>query len=127
MLFRTSSLAVTKAFADVAHPHGSVVSADAFAMGLIRSATDYSIYQDAGMKGLDLAFYQRRSFYHTVGDNVPNLGGPESLWLMMSSALRAGIALAEDTPVKESDDAPVYFDCMYLIFSTRHFALLMAV
>jgi len=116
MLFRTSSLSVTKAFTDVSHPHGSVISADAFARGFVRSATDYSIYQDKGMKGLDLAFYQRRSLYHTARDSVPNLEGPDSLWIMMSSALRSGIALAEDTPVKDEDDAPVYFDCKLLSF-----------
>ena len=113
MLFRTSSLSVTKAFNDVTHPHGSVLSADAFAKGLIRSSTDYSVYQDGGMKGLDLAFYQRRSLYHTKRDSVPSLDGSNALWIMMSSALSSGIALAEDTPVKDEDELAVYFDCKY--------------
>ncbi|KIJ55609.1 hypothetical protein M422DRAFT_151554 [Sphaerobolus stellatus SS14] len=110
MLFRTSSLSVTEAFTGVTHPHGSSLSADAFATGLIRSATDYSIYQDAGIKGLDLAFYQRRSLYHTKRDSVPSLDGPDALWIMMSSALSSGLALTKDIPVKDDDEPAVYFD-----------------
>lgn len=110
MLFRTSSLQVTKAFADVTHPFGSVLSSDQFAKGVIRSGTDYSVYEKNGLKGLDLAFCARRSLYHTKADSVPNLDGAASLWMMMSSALKTGISLSENIQVKENDDKAVYFD-----------------
>lgn len=60
MLFRTSSLDVTSAFRSVSRPHGSTLSSDAFKRKLIRSGTDFSVYEAAGMRGLDLAFYRQR-------------------------------------------------------------------
>lgn len=112
MLFRTSSTSVTRAFVDVPHPHGSVLSSDAFARGLIRSGTDFSVYVTEGLKGLDLAFYRRRSLYHTKDDSVPSLGGTDALWIMMESSLISGIALTENIDVIDIDDPPVYFDGM---------------
>ena len=112
-----------------------MVSSDAFARGLIRSDTDYSVYtrprssdpreNDApirlGMQGLDLAFYKGRSRYHTRYDTVPyTAGGEKSLWSMMEVAKGSGIELlnAYDTEVDQSGvgdgDAPVFFDCEHL-------------
>jgi Peptidase family M28 len=118
VLFRTSSNTVTQAFTNVPHPHGSVVSSDVFARGLIQSGTDFSVYQTNGMRGLDLAFYKRRSLYHTKRDSVPSLGGINSLWTMMESALISGIALTETTPVEDVDDPAVYYDRMQTINSS---------
>jgi hypothetical protein len=119
MLFRTSSTSVTRAFADVPHPHGSVLSSDAFARGLIRSGTDFSVYVTQGLKGLDLAFYRPRSLYHTKGDSVPNLGGTDALWNMMESSLISGIALTESIPVADDNNPAVYFDGMHAL-APRH-------
>ena len=117
MLFRTSSTSVTRAFKNVPHPHGSVLSSDAFSRGLIRSGTDFSVYQTDGMKGLDLAFYKRRCFYHTQKDSIPSLRSTNSLWIMMESALMSGIALTENIPVEGIDEPAVYFDRMYAVIS----------
>ena len=105
------------AFKSVPHPHGSVLSSDAFSRGLIRSGTDFSVYQTDGMKGLDLAFYKRRSLYHTEKDSIPSLGGPESLWIMMESALISGIALTDNILVAGVDEPAVYFDRMCAVTS----------
>lgn len=72
------------------------------------------------MKGLDLAFYKRRSLYHTKKDSIPSIGGTESLWSMMESALVSGVALTENTPVKDVDEPAVYFDCMHAIDLVCH-------
>lgn len=52
LLFRSSSLAAARSFAadGVIHPHGNVLSQDAFARGVIRSRTDYEVYTQ-GIKG----------------------------------------------------------------------------
>ncbi|KDN39216.1 hypothetical protein RSAG8_08987, partial [Rhizoctonia solani AG-8 WAC10335] len=109
MLFRTSSFDVTTAFRAVSHPHGSSLSNDAFKRGLIRSGTDFSVYEEAGMRGLDLAFYRRRARYHTVFDSTAWLGNQNSLWLMMESALEAGNALVSAGPSSKPAEV-VYFD-----------------
>lgn len=96
------------------HPHGSSLYADAYALGLIRSGTDYSVYTIAGMSGLDFAFYQRRSYYHTLRDTISSLNGHGSLWAFMDSSLSMGIALSQIEPVDTADSqdnqTPLYFD-----------------
>ncbi|KAJ1301373.1 hypothetical protein OPQ81_008638 [Rhizoctonia solani] len=109
MLFRTSSFDVTAAFRAVSSPHGSSLSNDAFKRGLIRSGTDFSVYEEAGMRGLDLAFYRRRARYHTVFDSAAWLGNQNSLWLMMENALEAGNALVSAGPSSKRVEV-VYFD-----------------
>jgi hypothetical protein len=99
-----------------------VLSADAFAQGVIRSRTDFSVYykglgNGTGIDGLDFAFYQGRSKYHTKYDSLPGANGAkESLWAMMEGAKGAGIALLNDerTHATESSvEPPVYFDCKF--------------
>ncbi|KAH7334608.1 hypothetical protein B0J17DRAFT_602306 [Rhizoctonia solani] len=109
ILFRTSSFDVTTAFRAVSRPHGSSLSNDAFKRGLIRSGTDFSVYEEAGMRGLDLAFYRRRARYHTVFDSAAWLGNQNSLWLMMESALEAGNALVSAAYSSKPVEA-IYFD-----------------
>ncbi|KAJ7591069.1 putative zinc metalloprotease [Mycena floridula] len=109
LLFRASSLSAVRAFKTI-HPHGNVLSADAFARGVVRSGTDYSVYTDFGMNGLDVAFYKGRSKYHTKYDSIPYTEGEEnSLWAMMESAKAVSISLA-NSAAEEDTRNPVYFD-----------------
>ncbi|KAF8161606.1 hypothetical protein B0H34DRAFT_796365 [Crassisporium funariophilum] len=126
ILFRASSTSPVRSFRSnklVPHPHANVLSSDAFARGLIRSGTDYSVYtgprasrpdEEAGMQGLDLAFYKGRSRYHTKYDAAPyTSGGKKSLWSMMEVARGVGVGLLNtDEGENEGDDGgvPVYFD-----------------
>jgi Zn-dependent M28 family amino/carboxypeptidase len=65
-LFRSTDEAVTKAYAKSPYPFGSATSADGFNRGLIRSQTDYVIFNGKlGLRGLDVAFigpYRRGRF-----------------------------------------------------------------
>ena len=109
LLLRATSTRFTRAFSKAKHPHGNVISLDAFARGVVKSGTDYSVYTDASLGGLDLSFYKQRSKYHTVRDSVPSLRGKASLWTMMESALLVSKALIKDgTP--DRGEHPVYFD-----------------
>ncbi|SRR5258708_1983323 len=110
LLFRASNAQVTRAFKAAPHPHGNTISDDGFKRGLVRSGTDYSVYEQFGMKGLDLAFYQPRSQYHTKWDTVSNLNGAASLWAMMESALATARVLASDESTRRSDEPVLYFD-----------------
>ncbi|KAG8980896.1 hypothetical protein FRB90_007418, partial [Tulasnella sp. 427] len=110
LLFRTSTTGVTKAFRSVRAPHGTVLSADAFKRRVVRSGTDFEVYDKAGMKGLDLAFYRKRARYHTKYDSVPALEGKGSLWAMMAASLRTTKALDAAKDGSEGGGQPVYFD-----------------
>ena len=70
-LFRTTDTEVTRAYGNSPFPFGSVVSADGFKQGLIRSQTDYVIFNGIlGMRGLDVAFMEPRARYHTDRDDA---------------------------------------------------------
>ena len=110
LLFRTSNARVTRAFRGVPHPHGNTISADGFKRGLIRSGTDYSVYEDFGMRGLDLAFYRHRSRYHTKYDTVSSLNGPNALWSMLEASIATANALTDEKATIDNDDPVLYFD-----------------
>ncbi|KAF5317305.1 hypothetical protein D9611_003592 [Ephemerocybe angulata] len=131
MLFRSTSLQPIQGYytaprtARVRSPHGNVLSSDAFARGVIRSGTDFSVYAGSDrhgpnfenapvrMEGLDIAFYKGRSRYHTKWDS-PSFtdGGELSLWAMIEVARGVGSGLLSQKPqTKESPSrAGVYFD-----------------
>ncbi|KAG8924458.1 hypothetical protein FRC01_011478 [Tulasnella sp. 417] len=90
--------------------NGGLVTEHAFKRRVVRSGTDFEVYDKAGMKGLDLAFYRQRARYHTKYDSVPALGGQGSLWSMMAAGLQATQALDAAKPGSEGGDQPVYFD-----------------
>ncbi|KAF8161605.1 hypothetical protein B0H34DRAFT_796364 [Crassisporium funariophilum] len=133
LLFRATSAAPVLSFRnkDVSHPHGNVLSADAFARGVISSGTDFSVYMlglgsGTGMEGMDLAFYQGRSKYHTKYDSIPGAnGGKQSLWAMMESVRGAGMSLLNDDKTHVGDGeakGPVYFDVFgtaFLVFTQQ--------
>ncbi|KAI0090888.1 hypothetical protein BDY19DRAFT_938120 [Irpex rosettiformis] len=123
VLFRSTSLAAVRSFAadGVIHPHGNVLSADAFATGIIRSRTDYQVFEKGiqgekeGMDGVDFAFYKNRAYYHTKFDSIPGMGHQEarkSLWGMMETARGAGSALLNDDTVHGDREPGVYFDIL---------------
>ncbi|KZT22447.1 hypothetical protein NEOLEDRAFT_1180857 [Neolentinus lepideus HHB14362 ss-1] len=93
ILFRTTSLP----HLPLPHPHANALAADAYSLALLRSSTDFSVYQAAGLEGGDLAFYKGRSRYHTRWDAVPTTeGGRRALWAMMEAVRGAGLALLND-------------------------------
>ncbi|PFH61079.1 hypothetical protein XA68_18287 [Ophiocordyceps unilateralis] len=97
MLFRTTDLETAKAYSGSPHPFGSVVAANAFEQGIIRSDTDYSVFAKVfGQRGMDIAFYQPRSRYHTQEDDVRHTS-TDSVWHMLSAALASTESLSATT------------------------------
>ncbi|EQL02347.1 Peptidase family M28 family [Ophiocordyceps sinensis CO18] len=99
MLFRTTDLEMAKAYAASPHPFGSVVASNAFERGVIKSDTDYSVFANVyGQRGLDIAFYEPRSRYHTQEDDARH-SSVGSIWHMLSAALASTEALSKTTGV----------------------------
>ncbi|KAL2268529.1 hypothetical protein VTJ83DRAFT_3375 [Remersonia thermophila] len=111
VLFRTSDREVTAAYSRrVPRPFGSVLASDAFGMGFIRSATDYSVLHDVyGQRGLDLAFFQPRARYHTNQDDARHTSRG-SLWHMLSAAIPTTEGLASGYGQAEPPSRGVWFD-----------------
>ena len=117
VMFRATNIAPLYSWtgSHVPHPHASVLFADAFSRHAIRSATDYSVYEKAGLDGLDFAFYKGRSRYHTRYDSISGMqGSKKALWAMMEATRGASLALANDDKVHAKplprQERPVYFE-----------------
>ncbi|KAI9684216.1 MAG: hypothetical protein M1829_003486 [Trizodia sp. TS-e1964] len=96
-LFRSTDSEVTSFYGKSEHPFGSVFSADGFKRGLVRSQTDYVIFQGVlGLRGLDIAFMEPRARYHTDQDDVRHTS-IDSLWHMLSASISTVQSLATDT------------------------------
>ncbi|KAI9803639.1 MAG: hypothetical protein M1833_000551 [Piccolia ochrophora] len=96
-LFRSTDTEVTKSYGRSPYPFGSVVSADGFKRGLVRSQTDYIVFDGTlGLRGLDVAFMEPRARYHTDQDDTKHTS-MSSLWHMLSAALATTKGLTADT------------------------------
>jgi hypothetical protein len=86
-LFRSTDTEVTRFYKESKYPFGTVLSGDGFERGLIRSQTDYVIFNGImGLRGLDVAFMEPRARYHTNQDDTRHTES-NSLYHMLSAAL----------------------------------------
>ena len=95
-LFRSTDTEVTRAYAQSPYPFGSVISQDGFSQGFIASQTDYVVFIEEGFRGLDVAFWEPRSRYHTDQDDAKHTS-KASLWHMLSASLETTKYLTSDT------------------------------
>lgn len=96
VLFRSTDKEVTKAYSKASNPFGTVIGSDSFSLGLIKSQTDYIIFDGIyGSRGLDLAFYEPRSMYHTKSDDARHTSRA-SLWHMLSASVKTVEYLSGD-------------------------------
>ena len=96
-LFRSTDLEVTRFYQKTPFPFGSVVSADAFKRGVVRSQTDYVVLNGIlGLRGLDVAFMEPRARYHTDQDDARHTS-INSVYHMLSAALSTVGGLTADT------------------------------
>ncbi|KAJ2785492.1 hypothetical protein GGI15_001886 [Coemansia interrupta] len=96
-VFRASHPALLAAYARaVRSPSASLVGDNAFRLGVVRSDTDYSVYTTRyGVPGLDMAFTDGRSLYHTARDAAP-AATAASVRSMGDAVLAAARAIADD-------------------------------
>jgi Peptidase family M28 len=113
LLFRTSNAAVARAYKGTPYPRVSQLGNDFFKSGLIRSETDYIVYEDMNgfTPGLDVAFFKPRSLYHTSADDLRH-ARRGSLQHMLSTGLTTVRNLADNIAVENFNHGgqPVYFD-----------------
>ncbi|KAI9852364.1 MAG: hypothetical protein M1838_000886 [Thelocarpon superellum] len=133
-LFRSTDTEVTRAYAHSEHPFGSALSGDGFKRGLVRSQTDYVIFNgELGLRGLDVAFMEPRARYHTNEDDARHTS-IASIWHMLSAALATTQVLTSDaSPVPSAQKAHdtgsdgVWFDLFGRAFAVFELHTLFAV
>jgi hypothetical protein len=99
------------------YPHGTVIGQDIFQSGAIPSSTDFEIYRDAGLVGLDVAFYEDGWSYHTTRDRSWNVD-PGSVQHMGANALALVRELASSSrPDAALSGGPpsVYYDLFGMV------------
>lgn len=86
ILFRGTDKEVLDWYSHVTFPFASSSFMQGFKNGLVRSQTDYHVYQEAGLRGIDVAFFEPRSWYHTLRDGVL-WTSKGSLWMMLRNTM----------------------------------------
>lgn len=125
-LFRSTDEEVTRAYAQSPYPFGTVVSADAFERGLVRSQTDYVVFNGVfGLRGLDVAFIGPRSRYHTDQDDSRHTG-KQALWHMLSAAVSTTKQLSTQKAItlKSPQNSSIWFDLLgkgFILMQTHTF------
>ncbi|KAI7867385.1 hypothetical protein BDF14DRAFT_1803276 [Spinellus fusiger] len=122
LIFRSSDIQALRSFSasSSAFPHASSVGNDLFKMGIIKSDTDYSIFSAQGIPGIDLAFYQRRSHYHTIRDDIAHTS-PKSVQHMGQMVLH-GLRNMDKDMHGSSEPVPlVMFDILGRILVVQSF------
>jgi len=121
-LFRSTDADITRAYAGVKYPFGTVVSADGFKRKLVGSETDYAVFTNdrMNMRGLDVAFIAPRSRYHTDQDDSRDTQ-KKSLWHMLSASLETTKALSDGRGwnyrhYNEKKQDGVWFDVLGRLF-----------
>ncbi|KAJ1911473.1 hypothetical protein H4219_005927 [Mycoemilia scoparia] len=112
MMFRASHTSLVEAYAKAVkyRPNMSTFGNDALKLRLIKSDTDYSVYTKFGIPGLDIAFTDRRGFYHTAKDSI-NMTSQASVLHMGLSALATMREIADSpTLLNNISKSPVYSD-----------------
>ncbi|XP_021747403.1 endoplasmic reticulum metallopeptidase 1-like [Chenopodium quinoa] len=115
------------------YPSGNIMAQDLFTSGIIKSATDFQVYQEAGLSGLDFAFTDNTAVYHTKNDKVELLK-PGSLQHLGENMLAFLLHVASSTdlvkgnasraPEHADQNSAIYFDILgsYMIVYSQQFA-----
>jgi hypothetical protein len=106
LLFRSTDTEITRFYKGSPYPFGTVITADGFKRKLVRSDTDYTVFNGLlGMRGLDVAFFEPRSRYHTKEDST-RYTSTKSLWHMLSASIATMDGLTSYTGEEFDGDAP---------------------
>lgn len=116
ILFRGTDKTVIDWYNSVTKPFANSIFQEGFKSGFIGSQTDYHVYEQNGLRGLDIAFYLPRSFYHTIRDSI-KYTSKGSLWMMITNVLDILTEVADSSSEYSSDlGYSIYFDILNMWF-----------
>ncbi|ANZ76339.1 BA75_03553T0 [Komagataella pastoris] len=110
VLFRATDTGIVSHYSNVRSPFANSLLQEGFNSGLIHSETDYKVYAEHGLRGVDIAFYRPRSLYHTRRDSIKG-ANRESLWHMESNALDLVLDLGYNS-IAEDLSPGIFFDVL---------------
>lgn len=107
ILFRASDYGVASHYSAAQMPFASSVYQEGFSNGFIHSQTDYKVYTEGGLRGLDIAFYKPRALYHTRRDNIAETT-KQALNHMLVNTIDVTQSMT-DADVFDHEDQPAVF------------------
>ncbi|MCL7037503.1 hypothetical protein MKW94_024799 [Papaver nudicaule] len=127
-----------ESFAKVAkYPAGQIIAQDLYYSGVIKSATDFQIYQEvAGLSGLDFAFTDNGAVYHTKNDKIELLKpgslqhlGENMLAFLLETAGSSNIPKEKtvETGKDTREDQAIFFDILgsYMVVYRQRLATML--
>lgn len=110
VLFRASDTALAKVYRNAVRkaPFGTSIYQQGFNDGSVRSQTDYAVYTNYGLRGLDIAFYKPRDLYHTIKDSI-QYTSKEALWHMFHSTWQLTNYFSRNEEIDNGDLTPAIF------------------
>ncbi|KAF9097373.1 hypothetical protein BGX23_009076 [Mortierella sp. AD031] len=117
ILFQANSRPMIEAYRQVPYPHGTVLANDLFATGVLLSDTDYRIFIQENLTGLDMAVYKNSYLYHTHLDLDRNTeqGLPQHLG---ENTLALAVHVGDNVDITnlEQTSSVVFFDVLGQFF-----------
>ncbi|XP_021717686.1 endoplasmic reticulum metallopeptidase 1-like isoform X2 [Chenopodium quinoa] len=116
------------------YPSGNIMAQDLFTSGIIKSATDFQVYQEAGLSGLDFAYTDNTAVYHTKNDKAELLKpgslqhlGENMLAFLLHVASSTDLAKGFRAPEHVDQNSAIYFDILgnYMVVYGQEFANLL--
>lgn len=116
------------------YPSGQIISQDLFSSGFIKSATDFQVYKEvAGLSGLDFAYMDKTTVYHTKNDKLEFLKngsiqhlGENMLAFLLHTGASSYFPEGNSTEAEEdtSKNNAIYFDILgtYMVVYRQKFA-----
>ncbi|KAI3849724.1 hypothetical protein MKW98_026638 [Papaver atlanticum] len=127
-----------ESFAKVAkYPAAQIIAQDLYYSGVIKSATDFQIYQEvAGLSGLDFAFTDNGAVYHTTNDKIELLKpgslqhlGENILAFLLETAGSSNIPKEKivETGKDTREDQAIFFDILgsYMVVYRQRLATML--
>ncbi|KAF9926426.1 hypothetical protein FBU30_003991 [Linnemannia zychae] len=117
ILFQANSQPMIEAYSKVPYPHATVLANDFFTTGVLLSDTDYRIFVQENLTGIDMAVYKNSYLYHTHLDLDRNMerGLPQHLG-ENALALTTYIGDNVDLTQLEQTSSVVFFDVLGQFF-----------
>lgn len=115
ILFRASDYGVASHYTAASMPFASSVYQEGFSNGFIHSQTDYKVYTEGGLRGLDIAFYKPRALYHTKRDNIAETTR-EALNHMLVNTIDVTQSMTEAESFEYADQHAVFSDVAGYLF-----------
>lgn len=116
ILFRSTDFGILSYYKNAPKPFANSLFQEGFQNGLIRSETDYKVYKENGLRGVDIAFFKPRSLYHTNRDSIKGTT-KGSLWHIESNALEMAKSIVYSTKeINDNLSNSIFFDILGLFF-----------